>query len=234
MAFTNTWDDSYPDGSTLDAGQLDDAQNRLRVDVRERLVLEHLFPLDATDGVHRASGCAVLAADTTANLYTAPLDKYELGGTNGAGNVTGSISYDTTLNCMCYYNGSAAIPITPRKVGSDTDATAQTIADTTWTTITGLSAAVANVIVGELLHITVQARIDGLPLGESRAQMQILVDGVAEGKEVSIYGGGTFFAHNLFTATATSHTVTIKIYQNGGATEYYRTGEIVVIAYPVI
>ncbi len=239
MGHTNTWSNSDPDGATTDAGQIDEEINQVRLDTQERLVLEHLFPLDDTDGVHRASGCAVLAADTTANLYTTALDKYELGGVNGAGNVTGSIAFDTTLNCMVYYNGSAAIPITPRNVAKTQTVTAITTS-TSWQDIYDLGT--ITMVAGEILIVKADISVSITLRSAHRVmlQMRCYRDGttslgsVYEEFPVSLLGtiNGTWY----FLATSTSYTFKIQISVYSGAANYVlktaTNGHVSAIVYP--
>jgi hypothetical protein len=90
MAFARVWSDNRPAGTVL-ASLIDDEIQYARVDVRERIAVEHTFPStdDTTTGRH-AVGSARIFVDTDANKDT------NLAGTDRpTGTRVGGIQYST-------------------------------------------------------------------------------------------------------------------------------------------
>jgi len=79
MAFTRTWDETAPDGATVQASDIDLWMRYLKVDVSERFVQEHSFAEDANDGRHLPGQCGILLFETEANIDTAFTGRTEPG-----------------------------------------------------------------------------------------------------------------------------------------------------------
>ena len=106
------WDETAPTGSE-DPGTLDTIILQLKEDIGDFYIRQHFLPADKTDstcGEHSPGRVSVLAVDNETNLESAT---YYSGGLEAA-TVEKAIAYNTDLNCVCYWNGTNWIPITPR------------------------------------------------------------------------------------------------------------------------